>query len=71
MLGPGKQVLGGLAALIVFFVLIPLVLIMSFLPSGEPPRAQNAVLELDLRNASADQPASDPISAAFSDTSSP
>jgi protease-4 len=61
--------LGGLAALIVFFVLIPLVLIMSFLPSGEPPRAQNAVLELDLRNASADQPASDPISAAFSDTS--
>ena len=26
--------LGGLAALIVFFVLIPLVLIMSFLPSA-------------------------------------
>ena len=61
--------LGGLAALIVFFVLIPLVLIMSFLPSGDPPRAHNAVLELDLRNASPDQPASDPISAAFSDTS--
>ena len=61
--------LGGLAALIVFFVLIPLVLIMSFLPSGEPPRAHNAVLELDLRNASHDQPASDAISAAFSDTS--
>lgn len=61
--------LGGLAALIVFFVLIPLVLIMSFLPSGEPPRAHSAVLELDLRNASPDQPASDPISAAFSDTS--
>ena len=61
--------LGGLAALIVFFVLIPLVLIMSFLPSSEPPRAHNAVLELDLRNASPDQPAPDPISAAFSDTS--
>jgi protease IV len=61
--------LGGLAALVVFFVLIPLVLIMSFLPSGQPPRLQNAVLELDLRNAATDQPASDPISAAFSDTS--
>lgn len=61
--------LGGLAALVVFFVLIPLVLIMSFLPSGEPPRVHNAVLELDLRNSSTDQPASDPISAAFSDTS--
>ena len=61
--------LGGLAALIVFFVLVPLILVMSFLPSGEPPRAHNAVLELDLRNSSPDQPASDPISAAFSDTS--
>ncbi len=61
--------LGGLAALIVFFVLVPLVLVMSFLPSGEPPRANNAVVELDLRNAVSDQPASDPISAAFSDTS--
>lgn len=61
--------LGGLAALIVFFVLIPLVLIMSFLPSGEQPRARNAVVVLDLRNAAPDQPASDPISAAFSDTS--
>ena len=61
--------LGGLAALIVFFVLVPLILIMSFLPSGEPPRTHNAVLELDLRNSSPDQPASDPISAAFSDTS--
>ncbi|MEQ1782417.1 MAG: signal peptide peptidase SppA [Hyphomonadaceae bacterium] len=61
--------LGGLAALIVFFVLVPLVLVMSFLPSGEPPRAHNAVLELDLRNSSPDQPASDPITAAFSDTS--
>ncbi len=61
--------LGGLAALIVFFVLIPLVLLISFLPSGEPPRARNAVLELDLRNSSHDQPASDAISAAFSNTS--
>ena len=42
--------LGGLAALVVFFVLIPLVLIMSFLPSGGPPPVQNAVLELDLRH---------------------
>ena len=50
--------LGGLAALVVFFVLIPLVLIMSFVPSGEPQRVRNAVLEIDLRESSADQPAS-------------
>ncbi len=61
--------LGGLAALVVFFVLIPIVLIMSFLPSGEPARASNAVIEVDLRHAWPDQPAADPISAAFSDTS--
>ena len=52
--------LGGLAALIVFFVLIPLVLVMSFLPSGEPPRVRNAVVVLDLRNTAPDQPASHP-----------
>ena len=34
--------LGGLAALVVFFVLIPLVLIMSFVPSGEPPRVSTS-----------------------------
>lgn len=61
--------LGGLAALVVFFVLIPLILIMSFLPSGEPPQARNAVVEIDLRHAWPDQPAADPISAAFSDVS--
>ena len=61
--------LGGLAALVVFFVLLPLVLIMSFLPSGGPPPVRNAVLELDLRHEQPDQPAADPISAAFSDTS--
>ena len=51
--------LGGLAALVVFFVLIPLVLIMSFVPSGEAPRARTAVLEIDLREGSVDQPAAD------------
>ena len=61
--------LGGLAALVVFFVLIPLVLIMSFIPSGEPPRAHNAVLEIDLRDSGPDQPASDAINAVFSGTS--
>ncbi len=61
--------LGGLAALVVFFVLLPLVLIMSFLPSGGPPPVRNAVLELDLRHEQPDQPAADPISAAFSSTS--
>jgi len=61
--------LGGLAALVVFFVLIPLVLIMSFVPSGEAPRVRNAVLELDMREASADQPAADALSSAFSNSS--
>ena len=57
--------LGGLAALVVFFIFLPLVLIMSFVPSGETPRAREAVLELDLREAWNDQPAADPLSAAF------
>lgn len=57
------------AALVVFFVLIPLVLIMSFVPSGEAPRVRNAVLELDMREASADQPAADALSSAFSNSS--
>lgn len=61
--------LGGLAALVVFFVLIPLVLIISFIPSAEPVRVQNAVLELDLRKAGPDQPAADAINAVFSRTS--
>lgn len=61
--------LGGLAALVVFFVLIPLVLIMSFIPSGEPVRVRSAVLEIDLRHGWPDQPAADPIGAVFSDTS--
>lgn len=61
--------LGGLAALVVFFVLIPLVLIMSFVPSGEPPRVRNAVLEIDLREGSVDQPAADALNSIFSGTS--
>ncbi len=61
--------LGGLAALVVFFVLIPLVLILSFIPSGEPPAQKNAVLELDLRSGWPDQPASDGVSALFSQLS--
>jgi len=61
--------LGGLAALVMFFVLIPLVLLMSFLPSGEPQRVPNAVVEVDLRRSWPDQPASDALSAAFSDIS--
>jgi len=58
--------LGGLAALVVFFVLIPLVLIMSFIPSGEPPRVNNAVLEIDLREGFPDQPATDVVNSLFS-----
>jgi len=61
--------LGGIAALVVFFVLIPIVLLMSFLPSGEPAPVRSAVLEIDLRAAYPDQPATDGISALFSQTS--
>ena len=61
--------LGGLAALVVFFIFLPLVLIMSFLPSGEAPQAREAVLEVDLRHMWPDQPAADPLSAAFSNGS--
>ncbi|HEX5008406.1 MAG TPA: signal peptide peptidase SppA [Hyphomonadaceae bacterium] len=61
--------LGGLAALVVFFILFPIVLILSFIPSAEPPVAKNAVIQLDLRGGFADQPASDPLSALFTDTS--
>lgn len=57
--------LGGLAALVVFFIFLPLVLIMSFIPSGEAPRARDAVLQVDLRESWNDQPASDALSAAF------
>lgn len=61
--------LGGLAALVVFFILIPLMLLMSFLPSGEPRRVPNAVIEVDLRRSWPDQPAADAFSAAFGDVS--
>jgi protease-4 len=61
--------LGGLAALVVFFVILPLVLIMSFLPTGEPPRPRNAVIEIDLREGYPDQPASDPLNALFTNIS--
>ncbi len=61
--------LGGLAALVVFFVLIPLVLILSFVPSGEPAKVHNAVLEIDLRDSGPDQPAADALNAVFSGSS--
>jgi protease-4 len=61
--------LGGLAALVMFFVLLPLVLILSFMPSGEPKAQADAVLTLDLRNAYPDQPAADSVSALFSSVS--
>jgi protease-4 len=61
--------LGGLAALVVFFLLIPLMLLMSFLPSGPPQRAPNSVITVDLRQSWTDQPAADPFGAAFSNVS--
>jgi protease-4 len=61
--------LGGVAALFVFFVVIPFAIVMSLLPSSEPATVRNAVLEIDLRQAAPDQPAPDGVSALFSDIS--
>lgn len=61
--------LGGVAALFVFFIVIPFAILMSVLPSSEPVAVKNAVLELDLRQPAPDQPAADGVSALFSDLS--
>jgi protease-4 len=60
--------LGGLAALTLFFIVLPIVLLLSFMPK-EAPRPTNVVIELDLRQAFNDQPAADGLSALFSGTS--
>jgi protease-4 len=61
--------LGGVAALVVFFVLLPLALIMSFASSGKPEPVKSAIIELDLRNAMNDQPAASGVGALFSQQS--
>jgi protease IV len=61
--------LGGVAALFLFFIVLPFVILMSVLPSSEPAATRNAVLELDLRQVQPDQPAPDGVSALFSDMS--
>jgi protease-4 len=48
--------LGGLAALVLFFVVLPIVLLLTFLPKGEPPPKKNVVIALDLRQSMNDQP---------------
>lgn len=62
--------LGGLAALFVFFLLLPLAIIMSLAsshPKAEPARA--AILSLDLRNSLNDQPAATGVGAFFAQQS--
>jgi protease-4 len=61
--------LGGVAALIVFFILLPLALIMSFASSGKPEPVKSAVIELDLRNQMNDQPATSGVGAVFAQSS--
>ena len=61
--------LGGVAALIVFFVLLPLALIMSFASSGKPEPVKSAIIELDLRNSMNDQPAASGVGSLFSQQS--
>lgn len=62
--------LGGLAALIVFFVLLPLAIVMTLLPDGtEAPVASKTVLTLDLREAAPDQPSSTSVGALFNEVS--
>lgn len=57
--------LGGLSALIVFFVLLPIALVLSFMPSDQPAPTKNAVIAIDLREVYPDQPATDDVSALF------
>jgi protease-4 len=58
--------LGGLAALLLFFVILPLVLIISFLPKEGPQTAAGAhVLQIDLRGVYPDQPVSSDFGAFF------
>jgi protease-4 len=61
--------LGAVAALVVVFVLLPLALLMSFASSGKPEPVKSAIIELDLRNAMNDQPATGGVSALFSQSS--
>lgn len=60
--------LGGLGALVFFFLLVPLAIIMTLIPDNEPDPIHNAVLSIDMRNAWPDQPPSDEVNAFFADT---
>ncbi len=60
--------LGGLAALVFFFLLVPLAIIMTMIPDNEPEPVRNAVISIDLREAWPDQPPSDEVNAFFADT---
>ena len=62
--------LGGLAALLLFFVILPLVLVVSFLPKDGPQTASGAhVLHIDLRGGYPDQPISSDFGALFPEMS--
>ncbi len=60
--------LGGLAALVFFFLLIPLAIVMTLIPDNEPEPVSNAVISIDMRDAWPDQPPSGEFGAFFNDT---
>ncbi len=60
--------LGGLAALVFFFLLVPLAIVMTLIPDSEPEPVRDAVITLDLRETWPDQPPGDEVSAFFADT---
>lgn len=60
--------LGGLAALVFFFLLVPLAIVMTIMPDNEPEPVKDAVISLDLREAWPDQPPADEVGAFFADT---
>ena len=61
--------LGGLAALIIFFIGLPLLIVMAIAPSKPAPATGPIVLQLDLRDAYNDQPVDSGLSALAPQTS--
>ena len=63
------SLLGGLAALIIFFIALPIFLVMSLAPAQPKAPTKDLVLQLDLRSGYADQPSGEGLGAFLPQTS--